>query len=253
MLNYMTKQKADELLIDLIRENSISLNDISNCAKQHKKEINSMMKIFDHSEDRDNQLALGLLGLIAKERANTVIEYYCKEFKLPNRFKELSKEDITLLFTSCLYNPSFYLFALSTCEDVKSMHNDMVIRDENILRQHADYDYVVLVAGKDNMLRIKLFTPSKEQQFKPSSRLLNIAEGEEYIRLAFQAKEIRDVLKNYYIEISKDGYSQVFPLPPPGEKNFLKANELIITVDVSTWRRSFEGTTIKFIEKPTEM
>jgi len=256
MINYESKRETDKLIKDIMRENSISLDNVLNCFEQHKDEINEMNSIFYLVGERSKQLAIGSIGLLAREQADTFTEYYRREFKLSKSLNGLSKEDITLLVTACIYKPAFFSLPLSICDNIQSklfgatkphIDNWPVNGIDDGLDDSA---FIVVAASEDNMLDITLFTASQKKLFKPSSRLLNIAE--KYICIAFQAEGILEDLKNYSVEISKDGHTQLFPLPPPGDKNFYRANELIIKVDVTAWQGPFEGATIKFVEKPKE-
>jgi len=120
MTNTETKQGMNEMLNELMLEKHITLSDVYHCAEQHMDEINGMMRIFEHESNKDQRLVLELFGLLAQDQSETVIDFYSRAYNLPPIRLDSSKEDLELLLTAGLYNPSFFSFALSLFENIKS-------------------------------------------------------------------------------------------------------------------------------------
>jgi hypothetical protein len=125
MTNIVTKEEMDGLLIELILDNFITFEDLDYCVKQRRDEIREVMDIFDLKNDRDQRLALGLLGMLAKEQEYEVMELFRKEYgwtiKIENFLENFPIDDVELLLATCRYKPAFYSLALGICEDIKSM------------------------------------------------------------------------------------------------------------------------------------
>ena len=120
MANNVNKLNKDRLLINLMLTNHITLSDAYHCAEQQMDRINNMMDIFEHDNDEDKQrLVLELLGLLAQDKRSEVISYYSKEYDFDVK-PDSNAEDVKLLLSACIYNPSFFSFALSICEFVRS-------------------------------------------------------------------------------------------------------------------------------------
>jgi len=126
----MIKQDANELLDEVLLENRVPLKDIYNCAKQNFDELEKMMDIFEHKNDRDWHLCLGSVGLLARDQSDRVMSYYCRAFNLDQAkylCGNIPREDVVLLLTACVYNPVFFSFALDASEDIQ---NRLAVEDE---------------------------------------------------------------------------------------------------------------------------
>jgi len=119
MINKLTKQDTDDLIINLMMKHHITLKDVDNCAKKHWSKIKEMMGIFDHKTYKDQQLTLNLLTLLTQEQSNKFVDFYSREYNLSLK-TDLSIEDVKLLLTACLYNPTFFSYSLRLCERIKS-------------------------------------------------------------------------------------------------------------------------------------
>ena len=116
----ITNQHIDDRIYDLLLENNITHLDVDLCAMRHMDKINDMMSIFDHKTPRDRQLVLGLLGLIAQEEhRDATINFYKETYGFTEN-PASDRDGIVLLLTACLYNPAFFSFAMSVCEDIEA-------------------------------------------------------------------------------------------------------------------------------------
>jgi len=123
MTGTVAKLDTDELLNELMLENHITLKDVYTCAERHKNEIMEMMDIFEHENDDDRRLSLELLGLLAQDQGDKVMEFYHEEYGFAQSKPlcgNFPREDVELLLAACLYNPTLLSFALSVSEDIKS-------------------------------------------------------------------------------------------------------------------------------------
>jgi hypothetical protein len=118
-MTVIDSQLTDNLLHDLLIETRITHIDIAMCAMQHMSRINHMIDIFDHKTDKDRQLVLELIGLIAQEQRDDAIKFYKKTYKFSEN-PASDRDDEVLLITACLHNPPFFSFAQSVCEDIKA-------------------------------------------------------------------------------------------------------------------------------------
>jgi hypothetical protein len=125
MTDSITKQYADKLLYTLLIRNHITHSDVDYYVQWHRDEIDGMIRIFDHENDKDQRLTLELLGILAGDQREKVIGFYSKTYNLPPIQLDFPKEDIKLLLTACWDDPAFFYFALSVCEDIKLKLNQL--------------------------------------------------------------------------------------------------------------------------------
>lgn len=115
-------QNADDLLDYLLTQNHVSIRDVYYCAQQREDEIINIMNIFDLETEREQRLALTILGLLAGEQwGGEVTDFYCRDYAITKNYKDnVTMEDVKLLLTACLYHPIFFSFTMRLCKDIKT-------------------------------------------------------------------------------------------------------------------------------------
>jgi len=121
MINEITELDNNEKLSKLMLEHHVTLGDMYFCATLNMSKIKNMINIFKLESSRDQQLVLKLLSLLAKNQDKRIVNCYREEYGMPIIDINLPKEDIELLLTACLYNSSFFDYALDVCERREAM------------------------------------------------------------------------------------------------------------------------------------
>ena len=121
-------QHLDAVLYDFLFKYRITHRDVDLCKLLHMGEISNTMNIPDHKTLVDQQLFAKLLGLLAGDQCERVMDFYSMEHNFLVD-KNISREDEVLLFTACLEYPAFFSFALSVCEDIELELHKPVMRE----------------------------------------------------------------------------------------------------------------------------
>ena len=112
---------ALEIIDDLLSEHHISLRAVYEAAEKHEEDIKNIDRIFELKSEDDKKLCLGVLRLLAGEKAEEVCNYFCNKYLIENNLDDIfyAKNKVYII-AAFINNPSFLTMSINICGYIKT-------------------------------------------------------------------------------------------------------------------------------------